>query len=74
MQLNVGVNSSRAESVLNQFGPVHLETFGGRLTQILYGFVGLAPIILMMKGVVMWWWYRRKQKGKAASAELVISR
>lgn len=77
IQLSDGLKPSRAEAIINEFGPVHFGTFGGRLTQILYVLVGLAPTILMVTGVVMWW-YRRKQKGKAAIAsaiaESVISR
>lgn len=77
IQLSDGLKPSRAEAIVNQFGPVHFGTFGGLPTQILYVFVGLAPTILLVTGVVMWW-YRRKPKGKAAlteaSAESLISR
>ncbi len=61
IQLSDGLKPSRAEAIINQFGPMHFGTFGGLPTQILYVFVGLAPTILMVTGVVMWW-YRRRVK------------
>lgn len=61
VQLSDGVKPSRAEAIINQFGPVHFGTFGGRLTQVLYVFVGLAPTVLMVTGVVMWWYRKRKR-------------
>ncbi|MEH2166826.1 MAG: PepSY-associated TM helix domain-containing protein [Nostoc sp.] len=63
IQINDGVKPSRAEAILNQFGSVHFGTFGGRLTQVLYVFVGLAPTVLMVTGVVMWWYRRRVKVG-----------
>ncbi|MHC5857744.1 PepSY-associated TM helix domain-containing protein [Nostoc sp.] len=63
IQLNNGVKPSRAEAILNQFGPLHFGTFGGLPTQILYVFVGLSPTVLMVTGVVMWWYRRRVKVG-----------
>lgn len=63
IQLSDGLKPSRAEAIVNQFGPVHFGTFGGLPTQILYVFVGLAPTILMVTGVVMWWYRRRVKVG-----------
>ncbi|MEG3849325.1 PepSY-associated TM helix domain-containing protein [Microcoleus sp. herbarium19] len=64
IQLKDGVKPSRAEAILNQFGPVHFGTFGGRLTQILYVFVGLAPSILFVTGFIMWWHRRRVKRDR----------
>lgn len=61
VQLSDGLKPNRAEAIINQFGPVHFGTFGGRLTQILYVLVGLAPTILMVTGVVMWWYHRKSK-------------
>lgn len=69
MQLSDGLKPSRAEAIINQFGPVHFGTFGGVLTQILYVFVGLAPTILMVTGVVMWWDCKRKRIEPIAPVE-----
>ncbi len=54
VQLQDGVKPCRAEAIINQFGAVHFGTFGGRVTQVLYVFVGLAPLILFVTGFVMW--------------------
>jgi uncharacterized iron-regulated membrane protein len=59
IQLQNGVKPSRAEAILNQFGPLHFGTFGGLPTKILYVFVGLTPLILLVTGFVMWW-HRQK--------------
>jgi uncharacterized iron-regulated membrane protein len=49
------------DRVLNSFTPLHYGTFGGLLTQILYVFVGLAPLILFITGLTMWR-YRQQRK------------
>lgn len=59
-QLSDGLKPSRAEAILNQFGPLHFGTFWGVPSRILYVFVGLAPTVLMVTGVVMWWYRKRK--------------
>lgn len=62
IQLDNGMKPSRAEAILNQFGPVHFGTFGGRLTQVLYVFVGLSPSILFVTGSIMWSHRRRVKR------------
>jgi uncharacterized iron-regulated membrane protein len=59
LQLTDGLKPSRAESILNQFAPLHFGTFWGVTSKILYVFVGLAPTLLMGTGVVMWMHRRR---------------
>ncbi|WAL60356.1 PepSY-associated TM helix domain-containing protein [Thermocoleostomius sinensis] len=54
LQINDGLNPSRADAILNQFGPLHYGTFGGLPTRILYVFVGLSPTALFITGLVMW--------------------
>jgi len=54
LQVNDGLKPSRANAILNQFGPLHYGTFGGLPTRILYVFVGLSPTILFITGLVMW--------------------
>ncbi|PHJ53439.1 peptidase [Nostoc linckia z18] len=49
------------DRVLNSFTPLHYGTFGGLLTQILYVFLGLAPLILFITGLTMWR-YRQQRK------------
>ena len=63
VHLNDGLKPTRAEAILNQFGPVHFGTFWGIPSRILYVFVGLSPTVLMVTGVVMWWYRRRVKKG-----------
>ncbi|GAA6616485.1 PepSY-associated TM helix domain-containing protein [Scytonema sp. NUACC26] len=72
IQLNDGVNPSRAEAILNQFGSVHFGTFGGLPTQILYVFVGLAPTVLMVTGVVMWLYRRRVKTGAQRDINVAV--
>ncbi len=63
VQLSDGLKPSRAEAILNQFGPLHFGTFWGIPSRILYVFVGLAPTVLMVTGWVMWSHRRRVKKG-----------
>lgn len=53
--------SSLGDHVVNAFWPLHVGTFGGVMTRILYLLVGLAPTALLVTGFVMWW-HRRKPK------------
>ncbi|NJP12192.1 MAG: PepSY domain-containing protein [Leptolyngbyaceae cyanobacterium RU_5_1] len=70
IRLQDGTKPSRTEAILHQFDPVHLGTFGGLPTRILYVFVGLAPLLLLVTGSVMWW-HRRKGKGKANGTKAI---
>ncbi|MBW4553581.1 MAG: PepSY domain-containing protein [Aphanocapsa sp. GSE-SYN-MK-11-07L] len=66
IQVQDGLKPTRAEAILNQFGPLHFGTFWGISSRILYVFVGLAPTVLMVTGVVMWWHRRRVKKAQPA--------
>lgn len=71
VQLTDGLKPSRAESILNQFAPLHFGTFWGVASKALYVLVGLAPTLLMVTGVIMWM-YRRRPKVNRKSAEKVV--
>jgi uncharacterized iron-regulated membrane protein len=53
--------ASLGDQIINSFWPLHVGTFGGNITRVLYLFVGLAPSALLVTGFVMWW-HRRKPK------------
>jgi uncharacterized iron-regulated membrane protein len=67
LQVSDGLRPTRAEAIMNQFGPLHFGTFWGIPSKILYVFVGIAPTVLMVTGVVMWG-YRRRVKGGTQTA------
>jgi uncharacterized iron-regulated membrane protein len=50
LQVQDGLNLSRADAVLSSFAPIHYGTYGGIPTRILYVFVGLSPLILFVTG------------------------
>ena len=50
---------------------LHFGTFGGLVTQILYLFVGLSPIVLFVTGLTMYRLRRRSQTVKHPPRELV---
>ncbi|MBO3459281.1 PepSY-associated TM helix domain-containing protein [Aetokthonos hydrillicola] len=56
-----GLRLSRAELLWKSLKPLHMGTFGGLPTRILYIFVGFAPLFLFVTGFRMWW-YRKKGK------------
>ncbi|MBW4553699.1 MAG: PepSY domain-containing protein [Aphanocapsa sp. GSE-SYN-MK-11-07L] len=70
VQVSDGLKPSRAEAILNQFGPLHFGTFWGIPSRILYVFVGLAPTVLMVTGLVMWLHRRRVKKGGQRKAKV----
>lgn len=72
IQLSDGLKPSRAEAIINQFGPLHFGTFGGVPTQVLYVLVGLTPTILMVTGVVMWWYRRRVKVGDRPAVSATV--
>lgn len=71
VQLTDGLKPSRAESILNQFGPLHFGTFWGVTSKALYVLVGLAPTLLMVTGVIMWM-YRHRPKVNRKTTEKVV--
>lgn len=64
LQLKNGLSLPLGDRVLNTFDPLHYGTFGGVGTQIIYVFVGLAPLVLFISGLVMWR-YRYRQKSNS---------
>jgi uncharacterized iron-regulated membrane protein len=71
-QLTDGLKPTRAEVIMNQFGPLHFGAFWGIPSRILYVFVGLAPTVLMVTGVIMWWYLRRVKSGRQREVKAVI--
>ncbi|MBR8827410.1 MAG: PepSY domain-containing protein [Gomphosphaeria aponina SAG 52.96 = DSM 107014] len=67
LQVDNALQPSRAQAVLNSFGPLHFGTFGGLPTRIFYVFVGLAPAILFVTGLIMWWYRPKRNKNKSIS-------
>ncbi|MEH2253026.1 PepSY-associated TM helix domain-containing protein [Nostoc sp.] len=51
------------DRVIDSFGNLHFGTFWGLTSQILYVFVGLAPLVLFLTGLMMWR-YRYKEKNR----------
>jgi uncharacterized iron-regulated membrane protein len=51
LQIQDGLNLSRADAVLSFFAPIHNGTYGGIPTRVLYVFVGLSPLVLFVTGV-----------------------
>jgi uncharacterized iron-regulated membrane protein len=68
LQVSDGLRPTRAEAIMNQFGPLHFGTFWGISSKILYVFVGIAPTVLMVTGVVMWLYHRRVKGGTQTAA------
>lgn len=68
LQVDNALKPSRAQAILNSFGPIHFGTFGGLPTRIFYVFVGLAPAILFVTGLIMWWYRFKGNKNKSISA------
>lgn len=54
---------SLSDRVIDSFGNLHFGTFWGLTSQILYVFVGLAPLILFLTGLMIWR-YRYKEKNR----------
>jgi len=54
--------------IWNQIYLLHIGTFGGLVTRILYGIVGLTPIALSVTGFVLW---RHRQWDKARRKEAI---
>jgi uncharacterized iron-regulated membrane protein len=46
---------SAAQRVLRAMFPLHVGTFGGWVTQLLWVLLGLVPAVLFVSGVLMWW-------------------
>ncbi|MEH2290954.1 PepSY-associated TM helix domain-containing protein [Nostoc sp.] len=59
---------SRGDKVIAWIGNLHFGHYGGRTTEIIYGVVGITPIILLITGFVMWW-YRYQKKNKKQPVE-----
>jgi uncharacterized iron-regulated membrane protein len=72
VQVTDGLKLSRAESILNQFGPLHFGTFWGVTSKVLYVLVGLAPTLLMVTGVVMWMHRRRKKVSPQQTIDVMV--
>jgi uncharacterized iron-regulated membrane protein len=68
LQIEDGQNPSRANTILNQFTPLHYGTFAGIYSRILYFFVGLAPTVLFITGFIMWW-HRKRVKPNMSMSE-----
>jgi uncharacterized iron-regulated membrane protein len=65
LQVQDGLNLSRADAIFSFFTPIHYGTFWGVITRILYMFVGLAPLVLLITGAKMFkicQWDKVKQK------------
>lgn len=54
------VPKSLGDRIINSFFDLHVGTFWGLPSRILYVLVGLAPLVLFITGVVMW---RHRRKG-----------
>ena len=54
--------------IWNQIYLLHIGTYGGLITRVLYVFTGLTPIVLFITGLVMW---RQRQWHKAHRKEAI---
>lgn len=59
------VPKSLGDRIINSFFDLHVGTFWGLPSRILYVLVGLAPLVLFITGVVMW---RHRRKGNIAGS------
>ena len=46
---------SRGERFMRAMFPLHVGTFGGLFTRILWAGLGLVPVLLFVSGLLMWW-------------------
>ena len=67
LQVQDGLNLSRATAVISSFIPMHFGTFGGIPTRILYVFVGLSPLLLFVTGANM---FKTRKWGKSHKKEV----
>jgi uncharacterized iron-regulated membrane protein len=67
LQVQDGLNLSRATVVISAFMPMHFGTFGGIPTRVLYVFVGLSPLLLFVTGANM---FKTRKWGKAQKKEV----
>jgi hypothetical protein len=55
------------DTVLEWFAKVHFGRFSGLWVKVVWGVLGLVPVMLFVTGVIMWW--NRKIRGWRRSEE-----